>query len=54
MFRRVGMSKLELIAHELEGLPEKHTERLLPMIWAESSLAKDWLTPEEGEAWMDL
>jgi hypothetical protein len=69
MFRRTGMSKLELIAQEVEGLPEQdfdrllgfvwtlkeaRAERLLPMVVAESSLAKDWLTPEEDEAWAGL
>lgn len=29
-------------------------ERLEPAVMSESSLAKDWLKPEEDEAWRDL
>ena len=65
----VGMSKRELIALELERLPERELDRLLvflrslgeaqaetaaPAVAAESSLAKDWLTPEEDAAWASL
>jgi len=64
-----AMSKRELIARELDHLPEQDLERLLaflralkeahaesamPTIAAESSLAKDWLTPEEDAAWANL
>ena len=63
------MSKRELIAQELERLPENdldillaylrslkeaHAEAAAPMLVAESALAKDWLTPEEDEAWANL
>lgn len=63
------MSKRELIAQELERLPEKeldrllkyvrlladeHVEMLLPAIAAESSLSKDWFSPEEDGAWANL
>jgi glutamyl/glutaminyl-tRNA synthetase len=63
------MSKRELIAVELERLPEEDLDRLLaflrslaeahaelamPAVVAESSLAKDWLTPEEDAAWASL
>jgi hypothetical protein len=63
------MSKRELVAEELRHLPEQDLDRLLvflqflkkshgeaavPMLAAESSLAKDWLTPEEEEAWANL
>ena len=63
------MSKKELIAHELDNVPEENLEALLrfvrsltckraegpsPALLAESSLAKDWLTPEEEAAWADL
>jgi hypothetical protein len=62
------MSKRELVAEELRHLPEpdrdklfaflqspkkSHGEAAVPMLAAESSLAKDWLTPEE-EAWANL
>ena len=63
------MSKRELIARELDRLPEQdlyrllaflrslkeaHTDAALPILAAESSLAKDWLTPEEDAAWANL
>lgn len=63
------MSKKELIAHELDKVPEENLDALLrfvrslackraeepePALLAESSLAKDWLTPEEDAAWADL
>ena len=64
-----AMSKRELVALELEQLPEKELDKLLaflrslrevpveaaaPLAAAESSLAKDWLTPEEDAAWANL
>ena len=60
------MSKRALITRELDYMPEQdldrllaylrslkeaHVETALPALVAESSLAKDWLTPEEDEAW---
>ena len=63
------MSKRELITRELDRLPEQDLDRLmaflrllkearadaaLPMLAAESALAKDWLTPEEDAAWANL
>ena len=63
------MSKREFIAQELERLPEQdldklmaflrsladaHSEAVAPAAAAESSLAKDWLTPEEDAAWASL
>jgi hypothetical protein len=65
----VGMSKRELIARELDSLPEQdldkllallrslkdlHAESAIPVLAAESSLAKDWLAPEEDAAWANL
>jgi hypothetical protein len=71
--RRAGepgsMGKRELIARELDRLPEQDVDRLLaflrplkeahadavlPALAAEIALAKDWLTPEEDAAWADL
>ncbi len=64
-----AMSKRELITRELGYMPEQDLDRLLaylrslkeahaetamPTLVAESSLAKDWLTPEEDEAWANL
>jgi hypothetical protein len=63
------MSKRELIARELNRLPDTDVDKLLaflrslneahaetagPMFATESALAKDWLTPEEDAAWADL
>jgi hypothetical protein len=63
------MGKRELIAHELDRLPERDLDKLLafmrainetntdaaiPALAAETSLAKDWLSPEEDSAWADL
>jgi len=63
------MSKRELIARELEQVPERELDKLLVFVRllaeghadttvlalaAESSLAKDWLSPEEDEAWAGL
>jgi hypothetical protein len=38
----------------LRWLKEVHAEAALPALAAESSLAKDWLTPEEDAAWANL
>lgn len=63
------MSKRELIVQELDLLPEQDLDRLLaflhslsethveaavPLLASESSLAKDWFTPEEDPAWANL
>lgn len=63
------MSKKQIIVQELETVPEKDLDALLgfihsiksrnaedaaPVLMAESSLMKDWLSPEEEAAWADL
>jgi hypothetical protein len=63
------MGKRELITRELDRMPEQDLDRLLaflrslkdahaetamPALAAESSLAKDWQTPEEDAAWANL
>ena len=63
------MSKRELIAHEVNHLPEPDLDKLLVFLCslkdahadsavstlaAESSLSKDWLMPEEEAAWVYL
>lgn len=63
------MSKRELITRELERVPEQdldrllaflrslqeaHDENVMPALAAQSSLAKEWLTPEEDAAWASL
>jgi hypothetical protein len=63
------MSKREVIALELDRMPEQdldkllaflqslkeaHAETAVPALAAESSLGKDWLAPEEDAAWANL
>jgi hypothetical protein len=64
------MNTKEAIAHEIEQAPEPLLEQVLEFLlslksqyqqekleitmMSESSLAKDWLSPEEDEAWQDL
>ena len=63
------MSKRELIARELDNMPEQdldqllaflrafkesHIETAMPTPVAESALAKDWLAPEEDSTWANL
>jgi len=64
------MSKKDTIIAELEKVPEKVLDEILDYInflkdklikqkletalMIESSLKKDWLQPEEDEAWQDL
>lgn len=63
------MSKRELVAAEIgrlseqdldrllafiRALSEEHLDRSLPRLAAESALSRDWLTPEEDEAWAHL
>jgi hypothetical protein len=38
----------------LRALKETQLESAMPALVAESTLAKDWLAPEEEEAWGDL
>jgi hypothetical protein len=64
-----GMNKRDFAARELSRLPEQDLDRLLafleplhqeqaeaamPLLAGESSLAKDWLTPEEDAAWANF
>jgi len=64
------MNTKEAIAHEIEQVPESLLEQVLEFLlslktqyqqekleitmMSESSLAKDWLSEEEEEAWQDL
>ena len=64
------MSKKDTIIAELEKVPEKVLDEILDYInflkdklikqkletalMSESNLKKDWLQPEEDEAWQDL
>ncbi|MEW6457117.1 MAG: DUF2281 domain-containing protein [Acidobacteriota bacterium] len=64
------MSKKELFLSEIEQVPESFLDEVLDFIHflktkrikeridtaiaSESSLKKDWMRPEEDEAWQDL
>ncbi|MGA2154570.1 MAG: DUF2281 domain-containing protein [Bryobacteraceae bacterium] len=63
------MGTRELITRELDRMPEQdlhkllaflrslndaHAETAMPALAAESSLARDWQTPEEDAAWANL
>jgi hypothetical protein len=64
------MSKKELLLREIEEIPEPVldqlidfaqflksrtlNERLYPALASEAVLQRDWLSPEEDEAWRDL
>jgi len=63
------MSKKEIVLQELESVREEDFDALLgfvhflrcknaedaaPALLAQSSLMKDWLSPEEDAAWQDL
>ncbi|MEC4686194.1 MAG: DUF2281 domain-containing protein [Nitrospirota bacterium] len=64
------MSKKDLLLNEIEQVPEPLLDEILDFIHflktkivrerldtaiaSESSLRKDWMRPEEDEAWQDL
>ena len=64
------MSKKELLINEIEQVPESYLDEVLDFVHflkskivkekldtaiaSESSLRKDWLLPEEDEAWQGL
>ena len=64
------VTKVELIVNEIDQVPESLLEEILDfirflkikaktnkletMLASESSLKRDWLRPEEDEAWRDL
>ncbi len=64
------MSKKEILIQEIDEVPESYLDELLDFIHflkskivrekldtaiaSESSLKKDWLLPEEDEAWQSL
>ncbi|MEA3223373.1 MAG: DUF2281 domain-containing protein [Thermodesulfobacteriota bacterium] len=64
------MSKKELLLSEIENIPEPFLDEILDFVHflrtkitkerfelaiaSESSLKKDWLTPDEDEAWQNL
>ena len=64
------MSKKEILIQEIEQVPESYLDEVLDFVHflkskiirekldtaiaSESSLRKDWLLPEEDEAWQSL
>ena len=68
--RREKMEMKELVIQKIEKIPEHHLEEVLEFIRSleveryekgigteiasEKSLKKDWLKPEEDEAWKNL
>lgn len=63
------MGKRELLLHEIEEAPEPVVEELLEIVRfrkrdprerdlttlaSETALGRDWLRPEEDDAWRDL
>ena len=63
------MNKRELLLNEIQHVPEPYLDELLDFVQflkakpikridtaiaSESSLKKDWLRPEEDEAWQNL
>jgi len=42
------------LGDQVEALPKKKDDRMQTCLAIESAWAKDWLTPEEDEAWKDL
>jgi Asp-tRNA(Asn)/Glu-tRNA(Gln) amidotransferase C subunit len=64
------MNRREMLIHETEGLTASDLREVLDFVrflktkplkkrsetltFSESSLRKDWLRPEEDEAWQDL
>jgi hypothetical protein len=64
------MSKKEILISEIEQVPESYLDEVVDFVYflkskilrekldtaiaSESSLSKDWLLPEEDEAWQGL
>lgn len=51
---RLSEPDLDRLLDFLRTLSEENVEASLPTVAAESSLAKDWLSPEEDAAWANL
>ncbi len=68
--KSISMSRKDVLIREIEEISEdklqevidfvrflklsRQEEKLEPALLSETSLAKDWLNPEEDEAWSDL
>ena len=42
------------LGEQIEALPQKKDDSVQTCLAVESAWAKDWLTPEEDQAWKDL
>lgn len=51
---RLSETDLDRLLEFLRALAEEHAESSIPALAAESSLAKNWLSPEEDAAWANL
>ena len=61
MIRSMSKSNTRLLSalarklgEQIEVIPQKKEDQVQPCLAIESAWAKDWLTPEEDEAWRDL
>jgi hypothetical protein len=51
---RTPQQEIDKLLTQLKFLRDTQVEAVLPILAAESSLSKDWLSPEEDAAWADL
>ena len=51
---RLLLTLAHKLGDQIEVNPEKKEEKTQSFLAIESAWAKDWLTPEEDEAWKDL
>jgi hypothetical protein len=51
---RLSETDLDRLLDFLRALSDEHAEASVPALAAESSLVKDWLSPEEDAAWANL
>jgi len=51
---RLLLALARKLGDQVEVTPQKKEDRVQTYLEIESAWAKDWLTPEEDEAWKDL
>ena len=56
LYSQLADEDVALAGSDIEGYAKQleDAERMQPLLLSESALAKDWLRPEEEEAWRDL